>query len=70
MLFFLRSVGLGLLLQRAAGVPGPDPEAWDTLIARVVASFGDPSAAVAATSTTKSTKSAKFKSVNQRGSRR
>jgi AcrR family transcriptional regulator len=40
-LFFLRTVGLGLLLQRAAGIPGPDPVAWETLVTRVVASFGD-----------------------------
>jgi AcrR family transcriptional regulator len=40
-LFFLRTVGLGLLLQRAAGVPGPDPEAWDALVTTVVASFGN-----------------------------
>ena len=40
-LFFLRTVGLGLLLQRAAGIPGPDPGAWEALVTRVVASFGD-----------------------------
>jgi hypothetical protein len=40
-LFFLRTVGLGLLLQRAAGIPGPDPGAWERLVTRVVASFGD-----------------------------
>ena len=42
MLFFLRSVGLGLLLQRGAGVPAPDSEAWESLIDRVLASIGEP----------------------------
>jgi AcrR family transcriptional regulator len=42
-LFFMRSVGLGLLLQRAAGVPAPDPEAWESLLARLIASLGKPS---------------------------
>ncbi len=39
--FFIRTVGLGLLLQRAAGLPVPDPEAWSVLVERVVDSFGD-----------------------------
>lgn len=39
--FLLRTVGLGLLLQRAAGMPAPDPGAWDVLVARVIASLGD-----------------------------
>ena len=30
-LFYMRSVGLGLL-RRAAGVPAPDPEAWESLL--------------------------------------
>ena len=42
MLFFLRSVALGLLLQRAAGMPAPDSEAWESLIDRVLASIGEP----------------------------
>jgi len=42
-LFLVRSVGLGLLLQRAAGLPAPDTAAWDALIGRIVASFGDQS---------------------------
>ena len=42
-LFYIRSVGLGLLLQRAAGVPAPDAEAWESLIARLIACLGDPS---------------------------
>ncbi len=40
-LFFVRTVGLGLLLQRAAGMPAPDAQAWEGLVARVVASLGD-----------------------------
>lgn len=39
-LFFVRTVGLGLLLQRAAGLPAPDSNAWSTLVDRVVDSFG------------------------------
>jgi hypothetical protein len=35
----MRSVGLGLLLQRAAGVPAPDPDAWESLINRLLASI-------------------------------
>lgn len=38
--FFVRTVGLGLLLQRAAGLPAPDSNAWSTLVDRVVDSFG------------------------------
>jgi AcrR family transcriptional regulator len=40
-LFYIRSVGLGLLLQRAAGVPAPDPKAWASLLDRLIASIGD-----------------------------
>ena len=39
--FLVRTVGLGLLLQRAAGMPAPEPVAWDGLVARVIASLGD-----------------------------
>lgn len=39
-LFLVQTIHLGLLVQRGAGVPGPDPEHWDELIARVVAGFG------------------------------
>ena len=42
-LYFVRTIALGLLLQRAAGLPGPDREGWADLVGRVVASFGDPS---------------------------
>ena len=40
-LFYMRSVGLGMLLQRAAGVPAPDPEAWESLLGRLLASIGE-----------------------------
>jgi AcrR family transcriptional regulator len=40
-LFFVRTIALGLLLQRGAGIPGPDPAGWDALVRRIVASFGD-----------------------------
>jgi AcrR family transcriptional regulator len=39
-LYFIRAVHLGLLLQRGAGTPPPDPQGWTELIERVVASFG------------------------------
>lgn len=39
-LYFVRTLSLGLLLQRGAGIEGPEPEGWDALIARMVASFG------------------------------
>jgi AcrR family transcriptional regulator len=41
-LFFVYTLHLGLLLQRAAGAKGPDPASWRALIERVVASFGRP----------------------------
>ena len=41
-LYFVRTMALGLLLQRAAGLPGPDGDGWTDLVGRVVASFGDP----------------------------
>jgi AcrR family transcriptional regulator len=40
-LYFLRTVHLGLLLQRGAGIDAPDHAAWNDLINRIVASFGD-----------------------------
>ena len=40
-LFFVRTMHLGLLLQRGAGITGPDRDAWDSLVRRIVASFGD-----------------------------
>lgn len=39
-LFFLRTVHLGLLLQRGAGASTPDAASWNDLITRIVASFG------------------------------
>lgn len=39
-LYFLRTVNLGLLLQRGAGASAPDTDAWNDLITRIVASFG------------------------------
>jgi AcrR family transcriptional regulator len=39
-LYFIRTVHLGLLLQRGAGTPAPDPQAWTELIERIVGSFG------------------------------
>ena len=40
-LFFVRTMHLGLLLQRGAGIAGPAPDAWDSLVRRIVASFGE-----------------------------
>jgi AcrR family transcriptional regulator len=40
-LYFVRTLKLGLLAQRAAGAAAPEPVAWRDLIDRVVASFGD-----------------------------
>lgn len=39
-LYFVRTLHLGLLVHRGSGLPGPEPEAWASLISRVVASFG------------------------------
>lgn len=39
-LYFVRAMHLGLLLQQGAGLPGPDPAGWTELIGRIVASFG------------------------------
>ena len=40
-LYLVRTLHLGLLLQRGAGMPAPDAAAWGELISRIVASFGD-----------------------------
>ena len=40
-LYFVRTLHLGLLLQRAAGLAGPEASAWSDLVTRIVASFGD-----------------------------
>jgi AcrR family transcriptional regulator len=41
-LFFLRTVGLGLLVQRAAGMPAPGLAEWDEVVTTVIASLGAP----------------------------
>ncbi len=40
-LAFVRTMSLGLLVQRAAGTKFPDTAGWDDLVDRVVASLGD-----------------------------
>lgn len=44
-LYLVRVLRLGSLLQRGAGLPSPAPDAWEKLIHRVVASFGRPDGA-------------------------
>lgn len=39
-LFLVRTLRLGMLLQRGSGLPLPDPDAWSALVDRVIASFG------------------------------
>ncbi len=39
--YFVRTVGLGLMLQRAAGIAAPEGRGWEDLIARIVADFGE-----------------------------
>ena len=39
-LFLVRILNLGLLLHRGSGLPGPDETAWQALVERLVASFG------------------------------
>ena len=41
-LYFIRTVGLGLLVQRAVGAKPPDAAGWDDLIGRVLAAIGAP----------------------------
>ena len=43
-LYFIRTVRLGLMLQRAAGLAAPTGGGWEDLIARIVAGFGEPDA--------------------------
>jgi AcrR family transcriptional regulator len=50
-LYLVRTIQLGLLLQRGAGAPAPDPVTWRALIERIVASFGAPDPTAAATHT-------------------
>ena len=40
-LYFVRTMHLGLLLQRAAGIAAPSSSTWNELITRIVATFGD-----------------------------
>jgi AcrR family transcriptional regulator len=40
-LFLVRILHMGLLLHRGSGLPGPDDKAWQVLVERIVASFGD-----------------------------
>lgn len=41
-LFLYRTLYLGLLLHRGSGLAGPDPEGWEDLVERLVASLGRP----------------------------
>jgi AcrR family transcriptional regulator len=41
-LFLYRTLYLGMLLHRASGMHGPDQQAWDAVVDRVVASLGRP----------------------------
>ncbi|HSL59877.1 MAG TPA: helix-turn-helix domain-containing protein [Acidimicrobiales bacterium] len=50
-LFLVRVLRLGLLVHRGSGLPGPDPDGWEHLVARVVASFGRPADAAPPTAT-------------------
>jgi AcrR family transcriptional regulator len=40
--YFIRTVHMGLLLQRAAGMTPPDKAGWEELVNRIVTSFGEP----------------------------
>ena len=42
--FFARTVLLGLLVQRGSGLPGPDPAGWAALVERIVAGLAAPAA--------------------------
>lgn len=41
-LFLYRTLYLGMLLHRASGLAGPDPDAWSALVERIVAALGEP----------------------------
>jgi AcrR family transcriptional regulator len=43
-LFLVRILNLGLLLHRGSGLASPDEGSWQALVARIVASFGAPTA--------------------------
>lgn len=44
-LYLVRTLHLGLLVQRAAGSPAPDDSSWDVLVHTIIDSFGSPTAA-------------------------
>jgi len=55
-LFFVRTMSLGLLLQRAAGTKAPDASSWAELVHRLISSFGsDTRPTVTTTTDTRST---------------
>jgi AcrR family transcriptional regulator len=39
-LFLFRTLYLGTILHRGSGLPGPDPDAWESVLAQVAASLG------------------------------
>lgn len=39
-LFLFRTLYLGTLVHRGSGLPGPDPDAWEALLAQVATSLG------------------------------
>jgi hypothetical protein len=41
-LFLYRTLYLGMLLHRASGMDGPDPDAWEALVDRIVAGLARP----------------------------
>ncbi|HEX6425236.1 MAG TPA: helix-turn-helix domain-containing protein [Acidimicrobiales bacterium] len=41
-LFLYRTLYLGMLLHRASGLAGPDPDAWSALVERIVAGLSGP----------------------------
>jgi AcrR family transcriptional regulator len=41
-LYFVQTISLGLRVQRAAGVPAPDPSSWQALVRQIVESFAAP----------------------------
>jgi len=39
-LFLFRTLYLGTILHRGSGLPGPEPEAWESLLAQIAAALG------------------------------
>lgn len=39
-LFLFRTLYLGTILHRGSGLPGPDPDAWEALLARIAEALG------------------------------